>query len=83
MDIILSDHLLVFVKASFVSMPPEASGPVLAASRRRGLVHYSGQRQDWGLAIPAPATLLTNYCRDIVMDSPGTLLNISSAVFIV
>jgi hypothetical protein len=33
MDIILSDHLLVFVKASFVSMPPEASGPVLAASR--------------------------------------------------
>ena len=53
-------------------MPPEASGPVLAASKptRIGPLFWAKTRLGAAmLAIPAPATLPTNCRRDIVMKS--------------
>jgi hypothetical protein len=55
-----------------MSMPPEASGPVLAAIKPMRIGSLLWAERRWGaakLAIPAPATLPTNCRRDIVIRS--------------
>jgi hypothetical protein len=68
-----------------MSMPPEASGPVLAASRPMRIGPLFCAKTRFGaamLAIPAPATLETNWRRDTVMDPPRAFQpNINSSFF--
>src|SRR5258708_26731882 len=64
------------VGASSISIPPEASGPVLAASRpiRIGPLFWANViRGATTLAIPAPAAALTNCRRDIGTSRPPVM----------
>src|ERR1700686_95431 len=68
-----------------MSMPPEASGPVLAARRPMRIGPLFCARTRLGaamLAIPAPAILETNCRRDTFMNPPGAFQpNINSSNF--